>query len=372
MSPAASKPLAPFVTILIVLVIVLAGLMLRREQQPMGPVRFGAVVPLSGNMAAQGNASEAGLLLAKKEIAENPGVYAPIRIFVGDSQLDPVQGQRVAEALIEQDVDALFSSFSYVTNGVNAIAKEAKIPLFYDSCNCGFAEDNPFAFQLFFDPRKECRAIAEHFLSEGVVTAAFLGQDVPYAKYCYEALQDVFGAENVIITTEASDVRFDYAALLISFKNGGAGFVVSVPAVNDFAALFADNERSGARLPIACFEGACLTSRITSAVGDAALDPVIGFGFEIQDDFRARMADAGVQAEEQVIGAAAAHDAVLYAARAAYVCGSTETSCITAALGEIDLPDAAIVATGFGADHILDYTSAYQRRVDGARSMVDW
>lgn len=329
------------------------------------PLMFGAILPVSGAAAQSAHASEKGLLMAKEDIAAHPESYAPVRIFVGDSALDPVQGAAVAQGLLSDEIDAdvLFSSFSYVTAAVTDIAHTAGAPLFYDSCNCGFAEENPLAFQIYFDPRKECRATAEYFKERGVTKAAFIGQDVPYGHYCFESVQDVFGIENVVIESEPREAMRDYSSLLTNLKEQSIGFVVSVPSVNDFVAFFEANHDSGAHLPIACFEGACLQDEIVNEVAPEALKDVIGFGFSIAPAFIERAVAKGLASRNEVLNAAVAHDAVLYAAAAARVCD--DNACLVRELTSIHLDDPAILATGFGEDRILDYVSSYIKIKDG-------
>jgi ABC-type branched-subunit amino acid transport system substrate-binding protein len=354
--------------LLLCVVVIAAGLYLLRDNGgDAPPLRFGAILPLSGAAAAAGRAPEAGLLLAKEEIAAHPDSYAPVRIFVGDSAFDPGQGQAVAEKLIDEDIDVLFSSFSYITNEVSPIAAAKGIPLFYDSCNCGFAEENSSAFQLYFDPRKECRNVAEYFKREGAMKGAFLGQDVPYGKYCFEAMQDVLGAANVIIEQEAKDVMFDYYALLENLKNQDVGFVLSVPSVNDFTSLFIANADANINLPIACFEGACMREAIVHDVSSKGLSNVIGFGFALSDGFIAEAHAAGLMTQEELVNAAVAHDAVLYAAVAGKTCERSDHECMVKKLTTSILPAPAILSKGFGDDRILDYTSAYVHSIDGTR-----
>ncbi|HXK40130.1 MAG TPA: ABC transporter substrate-binding protein [Candidatus Paceibacterota bacterium] len=333
------------------------------------PVRLGAILPLSGDAAEMGRASERGLMLAKEDVARELERYAPLRIFVGDSAFDPEQGSTTAVALLSDEfgVDVLFSSFSYVTAAVNGISADAGIPLFYDSCNCGFAEENPFAFQVYFDPRKECRSIAEYFERQGVTRGAFIGQDVPYGRYCYEAAEAVLGEGNVLIELESAGAQKDYEALARSLRAEGVGFVISVPAMNDFKAFLEANQRSGANLALACHEGVCLTEELVAEVDPAALENVIAFGFRVSPAFEARMRFAHpAMSRQEMMSAAIAYDVARYSAEASRGCPAGDSRCIVARLEEISLDDPAIESTGFGEDHILDYASVYTVFAEGA------
>jgi ABC-type branched-subunit amino acid transport system substrate-binding protein len=276
-----------------------------------------------------------------------------VSLVVRDSSYDPEIAAREAAGLIEhRKVDAIFSSFSYVTAAVSPVSLRSETPLFYDSCNCSFAEENPHAFQIYFDPRKECKDAAKRFKDAGALKGAYLGLDVPYGKYCYESMQEVLGAGNVIIERESEGVMRNYSLLLASLRSQGAEFIVSVPAVADFPALFTANEASEKPLPIVCYAGACL-----SAKEAASAEHVETFSFRLRHDFRRRIEamDPKLGASE-VSQAAVAYDAVMHAVLSARQCPPGAGNCLVEAAAK---PRAgrAIVSGGFGQDHILDYES---------------
>ena len=184
-------------------------------------------------------------------------------------------------------------------------------------------------------------------------------------------MQDVFGADGVIIETEAADVRRNYGALLTSLKSQGAAAVVSVPAVNDFPALFRANEESGANLAIACATAACLSESVRAGAEPEWLHNVIGFGIRVNDAFAARIRTMRSDfSPEQILSAAIAYDTVWYAAEAYRQCAADNDACLTRAHERTTLKNPAIAATGFGEDHILDYESEYVRIQNNARTSV--
>ena len=136
----------------------LLGLLVSTTTSHNSSTRVGLIVP----QTAIGEASKVGAHLAQEDFGE------ALIVQVRDSELDPERARTHAKELIEEHkVDALFSSNSHVTGAVSEVSIDAETPLFYDSCNCGFAEDNPYAFQSYYDPRKECRTVAEALKEAG-------------------------------------------------------------------------------------------------------------------------------------------------------------------------------------------------------------
>ncbi len=318
------------------------------------PVVIGAVLPLSVDTDGRGDASRIGFETALSDFGSSS-----VTVMFGDSQLSSTTGATEARRLIESGANILYSSFSVVTNGVSPISIEKQIPLLYDSCNCGFAQDNPFAFQLYFDPRKECRQIAEHYKALGVEKGAFIATDVPYAKYCYEAMEDVLGKGNVLTELEGADGFRAYKDLIPWFVNQGAEFIVSVPAVRDFSMLFKENDATN-KLPIFCFVEACLTKSVIAKTPNTAFADVTAFALTVDSSFKERiLRDHRDFSNEQILSAARAYDVVAYALEAAAHCSSMSSTCLVAELEKIQLASSKVVASGFGDDHVLDYDTLY-------------
>jgi hypothetical protein len=322
--------------------------------RPQTPLVIGAVLPFSGIASTSAQASRIGFDLARSDFGSSS-----VTILFGDSQLSSTTGATETERLIHEGANILYSSFSVVTNGVSPVSIEKQIPLLYDSCNCGFAQDNPYAFQLYFDPRKECRVIAQHFKSLGIAKGAFIAQDVPYAKYCYEAMEDVLGKGNVLIELESSDGFRAYKDLLPWFASQGAEFVVSVPAVMSFPQLFVANDATS-NLPIFCFVEACLTKSVITRTPKTAFANVTAFALRVDADFKERvLRDHPDFSNEQILSSARAYDVVAYAVEAAAHCSRASSACLVAQLEKIQLASPKVVANGFGDDHVLDYDTAY-------------
>ncbi len=325
---------------------------------------FGAILPITGGSEHVGRAEEAGLMIAEKNIArffkkEN------LHVLVRDSEVSPDVGAARAEELVaEENVDALFSSMSVVTAGVSEVARTNEVPMFYDSCNCGFAEANPYAFQLFLDPRKECREIANIFLAASSaigpsVTAAYVGQDVPYANFCIDAMKEQ--GVSVIVEKDVEGIQRPYEALFSSWASQGVSFVVSIPPSSHIVKILEANEMSGARIPLYCAASQCLTDEIVSQLSPDILKNVRTFDFDVREVFVAELQlqiGKKIVSRDEIVGAAVAHDALVYAATAAVRCADVNTECILEHATRPIVP-LAIESDGFDEGRILKYTTEY-------------
>lgn len=342
---------------LVVLVLALAAVLFVTAPKPERPFLFGAILPMTGAATSSGVAQEVGIMIAKDALEASTG--ARVAVSVTDSALVPEQGKTAANELVNAGASAIYSSYSVITREVSEAARVAETPLFYDSCNCGFAKENPYAFQLYVDPRKECREAALAFERRGATGAAFVGQDVPYAAYCTLELADVFGAARVRTELDQLDVKRSYAALFDGYKQEGIGFVVSLPITNHI--VEAIRAAAQADLPFLCFAPQCLTPDIVSALSADERSAVTAFDFEVAPAFETKLRERVPDASRDLIVAAAvAHDALVYSYSAYEECGDVNAPCISA---NADAPiiDTAIVSRGFDADRILVYTTRYLR-----------
>jgi ABC-type branched-subunit amino acid transport system substrate-binding protein len=320
-------------------------------------VKVGAIIPQE--TSPQSEALLLGISFAEENIRNfRLGQELPeVEVLIRDSGLDPATGKQLAENLVREGVNAIYSSHTVVTQEVTGVSIENKTPLFYDSCNCGFAEENSLAFQMYFDPRTECREVSEDFKARGVERAGFIGQDVPYGKFCYGEVQRVFGEENVEIELESGPGIVNYGSLLSRWRDNGVGVVFSIPTVMDFAFLFERNYSRGVNLPIACFEGVCLTEKIRERVAPEALENVVGFGFEIEKNFEEKiLAENPEFAREDTVAAAVSHDAIVHAWYLVSQCGN-DAACMQEVSQNDNYPPTAVKSSGFGEDNILIYES---------------
>jgi ABC-type branched-subunit amino acid transport system substrate-binding protein len=343
-------------TVLTVILILWAGISF--ASVPDEPLVFGALTPLSGEYSFAGDAVRAGLSFAKEDIEAGVSrfFYPDVEIILADSGYDAALGREEARKLMEEkQVDALFSSFTFITAEVSSLSLANETPMFYDSCNCGFAEENPYAFQTYFDPRKECLVAAENFKELGADKAGFIGQDVPYGKFCYDRLIEVFGEENVFLYKELPRVYTDYFDVLSAMRADGVDFIASIPSVADFPRLISENADISEPLPIVCYEGVCLTETIKEEISPDALSNVLAFGLLVDESFEERiLAKHSDFNRNQIVESAIAYDSLMYALRAYRSCGEVTPECIQKnARGY----QGKIISDGFGEDNILIYES---------------
>ena len=343
-------------TLAIFFILIISSLIKTHTTPAKEEFTFGAILPITGPAANLAKAQEYGLALAEGKLLSQ---IPYLEVITADSQLDGIVGKQVARRFMEQGVDVLYSSFTQVTREVTEVSLENEIPLFYDSCNCGFAGTNPHAFQLYVDPRRECADVGKIYKERGVLKAAYIGPDVPYGKYCYEALQNVFGTDNVIVEIEQEGIKKRHTSLLANLKGSGVGLMVSIPIAQGLTDILRANESTYSDIPFSCFAGQCLTKSVREGVSQDALSSITAFDFQIADDFiTALSAEHPNLSQEEITAAAIAHDSLIYAATGHLLCSKLTASCIEGqSIKPVVTP--AIMAKGFTTERILNYKSRY-------------
>jgi branched-chain amino acid transport system substrate-binding protein len=111
---------------IVVVLIVIGGIWYRVNKKPVsidqGPIKIGAILPLTGPAAIWGENIKNGMDLAAGEDSD-------IEISYQDSKAVPADGLAAYTLLTSQGVDAIVSAFSAVSIPLKSISQEKKIPL---------------------------------------------------------------------------------------------------------------------------------------------------------------------------------------------------------------------------------------------------
>lgn len=329
------------------------------------PIRIGFILPLSGPAARDAEATRYGAELAAQELSS-------VALTFYDSEFDRDVARTIMENhVLNDNLDALYSSFTFITEVVSPLAAAHSTPLFYDSCNCTFAEENPLAFQNYFDPRQECRQIAERARDGGVGKVAHLSIDTDYARYCEDELITVLGPENVLSERTSTTNPFDAYEFLERVHDFGAETVALVPLIPRYDPLFAANQGRGFDTEFFCYEGACMLEGLQSQYPDAILTNVYTFEVPVKDAFVSKLTRDDFHSEH-ILQAALAYDAVQYTYAAAQVCGEEiSPECFVDAVKNNTTYESVLDSTGFDQDGFLQYTTEYTLYTDGQPNLVE-
>lgn len=343
-------------TIVVLLILVVLYRPLPKQLHTPNTLVFGALIPLSGGAGHIGKAQEAGLAIAEETIRQQNDTTLTLDRITRDSELDPSKAQANGQALLDAGADIIYSSFTDVTREVSPLTRQTKTPLFYDSCNCGFAEENPYAFQLYIDPRKECRTIAERYATGSV---AYIGPNTLQSSFCYNTLRNMLGDDRVQTMLDQEGLRKNNTALLEQLAQEEVQALVMIPLSENAVGVIRANAERDNPIPLFCFRSQCATEAVLSQVGEDTPRGLMPFDFSIDPLFVEKLkARIPTIEETDIVPAAVAHDALLYAWSAVRMCGNLDVSCMQKASRNVS--GTAIEGNGFRDDRILEYASVYQ------------
>ena len=349
--------------ILFGLVVLLAFVGFELKEKSETITRVGFVLPITGPVAIHGAATQVGALLAQEDLKD-------VEVVLYDSAFDLDTARTVAEHATTDSLDGLFSSFTYITNMVSPIMRDAAIPLFYDSCNCGFAEENSLAFQNYFNPRQECRQLAERARDTGVDKIAHVSVDTDYAQFCYEAMVEILGADNVW-SERVTNNNVDFDSMLEKINQFGAETVALVPSLPEYLPIFKANEVRDFDTELFCYEGTCMTRDARGNYPRSVLNNVYTFEIPVDESFVRRLSEYTFE-KEHIFQAALAYDTVNYVHDAVTVCGENKDAmCIIDAIKNNETYESQLDSSGFDESGFLKYMTQYLKYTEGIPEKVD-
>ena len=139
------------------------------------PIRIGVYEPMTGAMAAGGQMTWEGILLAHEMTPEVLG--RPIRLFLADNKSDPVESANAVAKLIDQDkVIAIIGSYGSSNSMAGGdVAEKAGIPMITDSAtNPLVTEGKDYMFRACFIDPFQGEVMAKYAYGEGIRKVAIL------------------------------------------------------------------------------------------------------------------------------------------------------------------------------------------------------
>lgn len=139
---------------IIVLLVIVGVVWVSRDSTPVssGPVKVGAILPLTGPSAIWGENIRNGMELARKELMTEGRTF---EFIYEDSAGDPAKGVTAFQKLQAVDrVPIVFSAFSRVSVPLIPLADQARVPLIMTAVAAGgVTEKSEYAFRFFPDDR---------------------------------------------------------------------------------------------------------------------------------------------------------------------------------------------------------------------------
>ncbi|MEI7960809.1 MAG: penicillin-binding protein activator [archaeon] len=140
-------------------------------------VKIGALLPLSGAGAWIGEAQKEGIILAEEEInSKNSESAVKLDIIFEDSASNAQQGVSGFTKLTSvDDVQAVFSSLSSVSNAILPIAMQTNTPILLQAVSLpNITQRSLLAFRFFVDSDAESKKAAKFMLNQGIKRVAIL------------------------------------------------------------------------------------------------------------------------------------------------------------------------------------------------------
>jgi ABC-type branched-subunit amino acid transport system substrate-binding protein len=165
-----------FITILILIVVAIAGFYVISNKPSEKIIKIGIVATLEGPGALFGKSAVKSIELAQKELGSTKNKY---QIIVEDDGGNAGKSASAAQKLINIDkVDAIISVSSLAGNAVKPIAEEAGIPHISNSSDLSIA-DTKTGFVLSVLPDDEAEAWLKEAKNQNVKTVVILSQNHP-------------------------------------------------------------------------------------------------------------------------------------------------------------------------------------------------
>ena len=139
------------------------------------PIRIGLTLPLSGDLAAYGEAQKNGAILAAEEINKEGGVSgSPIELITEDNAFSAVKETTAVQKLIDVDhIDALLTGWTPMTLPIIPIIDKAKLPTFtWMTFKIGHRSN--YLFNIFNDFTDSAREAVRLACKEGIKRASYI------------------------------------------------------------------------------------------------------------------------------------------------------------------------------------------------------
>ena len=163
-------------------------------------VKIGASLPLSGNMAAIGNAAHRALIASVAKVNQNPNNKYRYELIVENDQMNPRYISSIAYKFLYKDyVDVIISYFSVAGRIVAPMAAKRKIINF----NLGFGDDvllGKYNFQNFLTVEAENDAVLAFLKKHNVTNVDLIYQNIGAADEFLGPLQEKLKEQNIDYT----------------------------------------------------------------------------------------------------------------------------------------------------------------------------
>ena len=286
-------------------------------------IRIGYLLDLSSKGAFVGQQSQAGALLAQRELAKQ-GVS--IDLFFEDHRTEGKVGASGGHKLLDVDrVDALLCDLTPPCVAASPIAQEAAKVFLYQAPVDSIRASNSFAFRNFLDYEQGCFLISDHWKRQGIKKVGHLKLNAEFGDLCLRGAERA-GINQVIIEY---DPGTELRSIVGRLKAAGVEALLQTGYEGDYISQFRSASDLGLAVPTGLPQP-LLTEAVIGAVTPAKLNVSVVFGFPHLDSrFVERLQKEGLLRNTTVAieSAAIAYSHVMQAVKAIQVCGRSDIRC---------------------------------------------
>ncbi len=221
-----TKTILWIVGVVIVVVVIIAAT--RGTSTNTGPIKIGATLSLTGNLAYIGTSEQNGLILASEEINSKGGISGhKIEIIAEDNAGDAKTAVSSAQKLLSVDkVNLLFSAFTGITKAVAPVAVTNNVPLIYAASDGTIAADNNLVFRDYWDVEQSATALFKKIQADGIKSVKIIAENQDACLLFTNTFKKEAATTDIKITGEAvfPSTEKDYRTYLTKFnlKSGDA------------------------------------------------------------------------------------------------------------------------------------------------------
>jgi branched-chain amino acid transport system substrate-binding protein len=216
---------------IVLLAVIIGGcFLLNKRPATNEPIKIGATLALSGNLAYLGELEKNGLSMAIDEINSTGGINGrKLKLIAEDNQGDAKNAATSIIKLLNVDhADVIFSAFTHVTNAVKNLVAEKKKIMIYASTVKDIAQENELFFRDYYDAENNGKAIAKLVNKNGYKTVKFLTEVSDQCVLYEKAFREEAQKFNITVLQKESylTTEKDLRTPLLKLKGGKFGAIV--------------------------------------------------------------------------------------------------------------------------------------------------
>lgn len=329
------------------------------EEEAAGPLRIGALMPMTGDLQAYGETSHNGIKLAVMHINQGGGVFGEdVELEVGDTQTTPQAGIDAAKQLIS--VDGAHAIIGALSSGVTipvaqSVTSQEKVPQISGASTSPVItglDDDDFMFRTVPSDAFQGKALAEVVGEDGLGNVSTLYINNDYGEGLAESFKSAFegGGGTVSASMAYEPGNASYRGELSKAAEGDAEALVLIGYPENGVTILRQAIESGTFNRFVFSDG-MKAPEIIEGVGADELEGSYGTAPEALTDSDAARNFTGAYEEE--FGERppkpfidTAYDATFVIALAAEKAGSTDGTAIRDALRDVANPPGEVVLPG--------------------------